>query len=195
LFPLLQQHQIARDFQRVRALKSDNAAQKQPKEVIPMKVTRNLIREYYGIPAGDAFAYHFVNAGFVKCNEETNPKVDKATFVGDANATCTVTGYENGWRYEAQYVQGDPVVDDLITIARGQKTGADCERALVSVDMTAPVAGQSGVYAARLALIAVEAGAPAGDPRSVLKLEGQFHQTGNLASGVFDVTQRIFTAA
>ena len=57
-----------------------------------MKVTRNLIREYYGIPAGDAFAYHYVNAGFVKCNEENNPKVDKATFVGDVNATCAVTG-------------------------------------------------------------------------------------------------------
>ncbi len=160
-----------------------------------MKVTRNLIREYYGIPAGDVTAYHYVNAGFVKCNEENNPKVDKATFVGDANATCAVTGYENGWHYEAQYVQGDPVVDDLIAIARGQKTGADCERMLVSVDMTAPVAGQAGLYAARRAQIAVEAGAPVGDPRSVLKLEGELHQTGDLVGGVFDVLQRTFTAA
>ena len=160
-----------------------------------MKVTRNLIREYYGIPDGAVTAYHYVNAGFVKCNEENSPKVDKATFVGDVNATCTVTGYENGWQFEAQYVQADPVVEDLIAIARGQKTGADCERALVSVDMTAPVAGQSGVYAARRAQIAVEANAPVGEPRAVLKLEGEFHQTGDLTAGVFDVLQRTFTAA
>ena len=159
-----------------------------------MKVTRNLIREYYGIPSGDTLTYHYVNAGFVKCNEENNPKVDKATFVGDANATCAITGYENGWRFEAQYMQGDPVVDDLIAIARGQLTGGACERALVSVDMTAPVEGRTGVYAARRAQIAVEAGAPAGDPRSVLKLEGELHQTGDLTVGVFDVTQRSFTA-
>ena len=61
-----------------------------------MKIIRNLIREYYGIPTGDATAYHYVNAGFVKCDEENNPKVDKTAFVGDVNATCAVTGYENG---------------------------------------------------------------------------------------------------
>ena len=59
-----------------------------------MKVTRNLIREYYGIPAGDTVAYHYVNAGFVKCDEESNAKVDKTAFVGDVGAACVVTGYE-----------------------------------------------------------------------------------------------------
>ena len=160
-----------------------------------MKITRNLIREYYGIPSGDAVEYHYVNAGFVKCSEENNPKVDKTAFVGDVNATCTVTGYENGWTYEAQYVQGDPVVDDLILIARGQKTGADCERALVSVDMTEPMAGQTGVYAARRAMIAVEANPPTGDPKSIVKLSGTFHQTGDLTAGTFNVTTRAFNAA
>ncbi len=160
-----------------------------------MKITRNLIREYYGIPSGDTVEYHYVNAGFVKCSEENNPKVDKTAFVGDVNATCTVTGYENGWTYEAQYVQGDPVVDDLAAIARGQKTGADCERRLVSVDMAAPVEGQTGVYAARLAVIAVEATPPAGDPKSITTLGGTFHQSGDLTAGTFDVQSRTFAAA
>ena len=159
-----------------------------------MKVTRNLIREYYGIPANDATAYHYVNAGFVKCNEDNNPKLDKTAFVGDVNGTCTVTGYENGWEYEAQYVKGDAVVDDLAAIARGQKIGSDCERTLVSVDMTEPVDGQTGVYAARRAVIAVEANPPTGDPKSIVKLSGTFHQTGDLTIGTFNVTSRAFTA-
>lgn len=159
-----------------------------------MKVTRNLIREYYGIPAGDAVAYHYVNAGFVKCDEESNAKVDKTAFVGDAGAACAVTGYENRWKYEAQYVKGDPVVDDLAAIARGQKIGGDCERWLVSVDMTAPAAGQTGVYDARRAAIAVEATAPAGEPRGIVTLGGAFHQSGDLTKGTFDVSAKTFTA-
>ncbi|MCE5344522.1 MAG: hypothetical protein LLF96_13200 [Eubacteriales bacterium] len=160
-----------------------------------MNITRNFIREYYGIPSGESTAYHYVNAGFVKCNEENNPKVDKTAFVGDINTTCAVTGYENGWVYEAQYVKGDPVVDDLAAIARGQKTGADCERALVSVDMAAPVSGQTGVYAARRAAIAVEAAPPSGDPKSITRLNGSFHQSGDLAQGTFNVQTKTFTAA
>jgi len=160
-----------------------------------MKITRNLIREYYGIAIGDATAYHYVNAGFVKCSEDNNPKVDKTAFLGDTNATCTVTGYENGWEYEAQYVKGDAVVDDLAAIARGQKTGEDCERLLVSVDMADPATGQAGVYAARRAAIAVEATPQAGDPKSIVKLTGTFHQTGDLTLGTFNVTTLAFTAA
>ncbi|NLI21754.1 MAG: hypothetical protein GX418_09430 [Clostridiales bacterium] len=159
-----------------------------------MKVTRNLIREYYGIPAGDATLYHYVNAGFVKCDEENNPKVEKTAFVGDVNATCAVTGYENGWNFEAQYLRGDPVVDDLAAIARGQKTGADCERVLVCVDMADPVEDQPGVYRARRAAIAVEAGPPAGDPKSVTRLSGTFHQTGELTEGTFDIALKVFAA-
>lgn len=159
-----------------------------------MKVTRNLIREYYGIPTGDATVFYYVNAGFVKCDEENNPKVDKTAFVGDVNATCAVTGYENGWNYEAQYVKGDPVVDDLAAIARGQKIGSDCERVLVSVDMAAPVAGQTGVYSARRAAIAVEASPPAGDPKSITKLSGTFHQNGDLTHGTFDIALKSFSA-
>ena len=157
-----------------------------------MKITRNLIREYYGIPYGEGVTYHYVNAGFVKCDEENNPKVDKTAFVGDVNPTCTVTGYENGWAYEAQYVQGDPVVDDLAYIARMQKTGESCERMLVSVDMASPVENAADTYAARRFSVAVEASPPAGDPKSITKLGGTFHQSGDLVSGGFNVAMKIF---
>lgn len=159
-----------------------------------MKVTRNLIREYYGIPTGGETVFYYINAGFVKCDEENNPKVDKTAFVGDVNATCAITGYENGWKYEAQYVKGDSVVDDLADIARGQKLGSDCERVLVSVDMAAPIEGQTGVYHARRAAIAVEASPPTGDPKSITKLAGTFHQNGDLTQGTFDITQKTFAA-
>ncbi len=160
-----------------------------------MRITRNLIREYYGIPSGDAVAFHYVNAGFVKCEEDNNPKVDKTAFVGDVNSTCAVTGYENGWNYEAQYVKGDPVVDDLAAIARGQKTGAACERKLVSVDMASPVSTLTNTYAARLFTIVVEANPPAGDPKSVTKLGGTFHQSGDLTEGMFNIAEKSFAAA
>ncbi len=86
-------------------------------------------------------------------------------------------------------------VEDLAAIARQQKTGVDCERMLISVDMAVPVSGQADTYAARRFAIVVEATPPAGDPKSVVKLGGTFHQNGDLTPGLFDVTHRTFTAA
>ncbi|MEA4927996.1 MAG: hypothetical protein VB104_04885 [Candidatus Limiplasma sp.] len=158
-----------------------------------MKITRNLIREYYGIPQGESAAYHYMNAGFVKCSEKGNPKVDKTAFVGDVNATCSITGYENAWDFETQYLKGDPVVDDLAAIARGQRTGDASERLLVSVDMADPVAGLDNTYTARRAKIAVEVNPPAGDPKSITTLSGTLHQSGDLVGGVFNIASRTFT--
>jgi hypothetical protein len=160
-----------------------------------LKITRNLIREYYGIPAESTVEYFYINTGFIKCAEDNNPKVDKTAFVGDVNVSCAVTGYENGWEFEAQYVKGDPVVDDLAQISQLQKIGADCERSLVSVDMASPVEGETDTYAARKFAIIVEATPPTGDPKSIAKLEGTFHQSGDLTRGTFNVATRAFTQA
>lgn len=157
-----------------------------------VKVTRNLIREYYGITAGETTTYHYMNTGFIKLNEENSPQIDNTAFVGNRNGSPTVVGYENKWGYEAQVMAGDTVIDDLVEIAREQKTGTDCERTLVSVDMAA--AAVSGAYPARKASIAVEATPPAGEAKSITKTTGSFHQIGDIVLGTFNPTTLTFTA-
>lgn len=158
-----------------------------------VKVTRNLIREYYGITSGETTTYYYINKGFLKVNEENGPIIDKTAFVGDVNASSTVTGYDNKWSYEAQVVAGDTVIDDLVEIAREQKTGTACERVLISVDMAA--AAVSGAYPARKAAITVEATPPTGDPRAITKTTGAFHQNGDIVLGTFNPTTPAWVAA
>lgn len=158
-----------------------------------MKVTRDLIREYYGITTGETTAYHYMNTGFIKLAEENSPQVDKTAFVGDTNSSATVVGYENKWTFEAQNISGNTVVDDLVEIAREQKTGTGCERTLISVDMAA--AAVSGAYPARKCAIVVEATPPTGDPKAITKVTGTLHQNGDIILGTFNPTTSTWTAA
>lgn len=158
-----------------------------------MKVTRNLIREYYGITTGETTAYHYMNTGFIKLSEENGPQVDMTAFVGDTNSSATVVGYENKWAFEAQNISGNTVIDDLVEIAREQKTGTDCERTLISVDMAA--AAVSGAYPARKCSIVVEATPPTGDPKAITKVTGTLHQNGNIILGTFNPTTSTWAAA
>lgn len=155
-----------------------------------MKIVRNLIREFYGIGATPTYS---PLAPFTKCTEENAPVIDKSAYIADTNSTPTVTGYENKWGFEAHYEKGDPVVDDLVEIAREQKTGTDCERMFVSVDLSMEDNTTAGSYYARRCRIAVEATPPTGDPKSITKITGNFHQCGDLEYGLFALATKTFT--
>lgn len=161
-----------------------------------MKVMRYMLREYYGIPAaeGGAVAYHYVNRGFTQLDEEGGAQVETEAYIGDRNGSTTITGYENSWAYNTQYINDEAVSKDIVDIARYQKTGSACERELISIDMSEePVT--DGEYHARKFKIAVEAAPPQGEPRSITTSEGNFHQIGDLVEGTFNITTQTFTPA
>lgn len=155
-----------------------------------MKVTRNLLRQYYGI--GETPTFHLCTP-FTKMNEENSPVVDKSAFINDVNSSPTVIGYENGFTFEAQNVAGDEVVDDLVAIARKQLTGTDAERVLVDVDMSKEDSVTSGSYYARKFVVAVECTPPAGDPKSITKITGKLHQVGDMVEGLFAVATKTWS--
>lgn len=159
-----------------------------------MKVMRHMLREFYGIPAeeGGAVAFHYVNRGFTQLDEEGGAQVETEAYIGDVNGSTTVTGYENSWAYNTQYISDEAVCKDIIDIARYQKVGSACERELVSVDTSEP-ATEEGVYKARHFKIAVEAAPPKGEPKSVTTSEGTFHQIGDLEEGTFNISTMTFT--
>jgi hypothetical protein len=107
------------------------------------KITRNLLRQYYGIGATPTF---FLCTPFTKLNEENNPEKDDSAFINDVNSSPSIIGYKNGFAFEAQVHEGDEVVDDLVAIAREQKTGTDAERTVVDVDMNKEDGITSGSY-------------------------------------------------
>ena len=97
-----------------------------------IKITRNLLRQYYGI--GSTPTYYLCTP-FTKLNEENNPEKDDSAFINDVNSSPSIIGYKNGFTFEAQVHEGDEVVDDLVTISREQKTGTYAERYILDVDM------------------------------------------------------------
>ena len=123
-----------------------------------IKITRNLLRQYYGI--GSTPTYYLCTP-FTKLNEENNP--EKTTPRSSTTSTVPVHHwiYKNGFTFEAQVHEGDEVVDDLVAIAREQKTGTAAERYIVDVDMNKEdgrnlrhvlcpeIQGRRGMHAAR----------------------------------------------
>lgn len=158
------------------------------------KVMRYMLREYYGIPneAADTETFYYVNTGFTQMDESGGAQTENEAYIGDRNATTTITGYENGWEFESQYIKGDPVSEDIREIAVYQKTGSDCERTLVSIDLNDPAEG-ANIYNARKFRIAVETTPPQGEPRSVATMSGTMHQLGDMELGTFNVNTLIFT--
>lgn len=158
-----------------------------------MKVMRYMLREFYGIPAekGGTVAYHYVNRGFTQLAENGGAQVETEAYIGDKNGSTTVTGYENNWSYNTQYISDEAVCKDIVDIARFQKIGSECERELVSIDMSDEAEG--GSYPARRFKIAVEAGPANGDPRAITTSEGTFHQLGDMELGNFNIETMTFT--
>lgn len=159
-----------------------------------MKVMRHMLREYYGIPGtGGEYTYHYVNTGFTNLSENGNAQTESEAYIGDVNATTDVVGYENSWSYTTQYISDNDVVKDIIDIARYQKTGSDCVRSLISIDLSEADDENETSFRARMMEIVVEAAPPQGDPRSITTSEGTFHQNGNLVLGTFDISTKVFT--
>lgn len=160
------------------------------------KVTRNLLAQYYGITVSSTTTYTQMGTGFVKLTEENSPQVDNTAYVNNRNDSPTIIGYQNKWAYEAQYIEGNAVCDDLAAIARDQKTGTDCERLMVDVELHNAVTGEgiTTTYRARKFAVAVEATGPNGDPKSITKLTGNLHQIGDVVKGTFNTTTKTFTA-
>ena len=154
------------------------------------KITRNLLRQYYGI--GSTPTYYLCTP-FTKLNEENNPEKDDSSFINDVNSSPSIIGYKNGFTFEAQVHEGDEVVDDLVAIAREQKTGTNAERYIVDVDMNKEDGVTSGSYYARKFKVAVECTPPAGDPKSITKMTGTMHQIGDVSLGLFAVATKTWS--
>ena len=157
-----------------------------------MKVMRHMLREYYGIPADGSVTYHYINRGFTQLTEAGGAQVETEAYIGDVNGSTTVTGYENTWAFNTQYISDEAVCKDIVEIARYQKVGSECERELVSIDMSdEPIS--EGVYKARHFKIAIEASPANGEPRSITASEGTFHQLGDMELGSFNISTMTFT--
>lgn len=158
------------------------------------KIMRYQIADYLGVKgAGEAVEFHLMGAGFTSLNESPSPKVDTQPYINDKNASSTVTGYENSFSYDTQFIQDEAAVAALIRVAHDQLTGEDAEFEYVRADLYDPVAESANTFRARKFKVCVEPGDISGEATEVVTASGTLHQMGDFVAGTFNTATKAFT--
>lgn len=157
------------------------------------KVIRYQIADYLNTSGSSETAkYSLMGAGFTALDENPAAKVDKTAYISDRSASGTITGYENTFPFDTQFISDDEAIKFIYDVARNQKTGAEAETDYVRVDVYADSTGTS--YPARKFRVAVEVTGITGAATEIVRVAGNLHQVGNFEEGTFDIESKTFTA-
>lgn len=162
-----------------------------------MKVIRYRIADYLNTAdTGSSETWSLMGAGFTSLDENPSAKVDTTAYISDASASGTITGYENTFAFDTQFISEEPAIKKIYGIARDQKTGSEAECDYVRVDLwDSSAGGESTSFPARKFKVAVEVTGITGAGTEVIRVAGNLHQVGNFIPGTFDTATKKFTAA
>lgn len=157
------------------------------------KVIRYMIADYLNVSQeSGSEAYALMGSGFSALDENPNAKVDKTAYINDRSATGSITGYENSFAFNTQFISDEEAIKFIYNIARNQKTGEDAETDYVRVDLYEEET--SDAYPARKFRVAVEVTGVTGAGTEIVKVAGNLHQVGNFTEGMFNPETKKFTA-
>lgn len=154
------------------------------------KVMRYMIADYLETAAE---TNSLMGTGFTSLDENPSAKVDKTAYINDVSTSGTITGYENSFAFDTQFIEDDAAIAFLYDIARNQKTGSEAETNYYRVDLYKE--GTSGAYPARKFRVCVEVTGITGAGTEIMKVAGNLHQVGNFTEGTFNTTTKTFTAS
>lgn len=155
------------------------------------KVIRYMVADYLRVSKEEE-TYALMGSGFSALDENPNAKVDKTAYINDKSATGSITGYENSFAFNTQFISDEEAIKFIYNVARNQKTGADAETDYVRVDLYETEA--SGAYPARKFRVAVEVTSVTGAGTEIMTVAGNLHQVGNFTEGTFNPATKKFTA-
>lgn len=156
------------------------------------KVIRYMVADYLNTGTAESESYSLMGSGFSALDENPNAKVDTTAYINDKSATGSITGYENKFAFDTQFISDEAAIKFIYDIARNQKTGEDAETEYVRVDLYDTAA--SGAYPARKFKVAVEVTGITGAGTEIMKVAGNLHQVGDFVEGAFNPTTKAFTA-
>ena len=154
------------------------------------KVIRYMVADYLETTEG---TYSFMGAGFASLDENPTAKVDKTAYINDRSTSGSITGYENVFPFDTQFISDDEAIKFIYDIARNQKTGSDAETSYIRADLY-EAATETTKYKARKFKVAVEVTGITGAGTEIMRVAGNLHQVGNFEEGMFDTSTKQFTA-
>lgn len=139
--------------------------------------------------------YEFMGTGFKDLNENPGAQTGSRRYINDKSTTKSIKGYEFQSAFNADYIESEKVIADIVEIGKLQKTGSDAERDYVIVDLDKKASGggvSESSYEARKIRVAVEVnqfGSDDGD----MTCEGNLLGIGDVIPGSFDIKTKKFT--
>lgn len=153
---------------------------------------RHMQANYMNLGTSETPQWEFMGTGFKSLNESPGAQETSKRYINDKSNTTTITGYEFEASYEADMIKSEKVIKEIIDIGRYQKTGADCEREYVMVDLDEAAEG-ANEYVARKINVAVLVDS-FGDEDGEMTAEGTLKGRGDITPGTFNTSTKTFTA-
>lgn len=156
------------------------------------KVIRYMVADYLNTGASGSEEYALMGTGFSSLDENPSATVDNTAYINDRSSSGSITGYENTFPFDTQFISDDAAIKHIYDVARNQKTGEEAETEYVRVDLYANDEGTT--FPARKFRVAIEVTGITGAGTEIMRIAGNLHQVGNFVEGTFDTTSKTFTA-
>lgn len=155
---------------------------------------RRMQANYLDIGAGGLPDFKLMGTGFSDLNESPSAQTKSKLYVNMASSTQTVSGYEPKWGFTADQIRSEEVIEHICIVGEYRKTGTDAEADMVIVDLDKPAeSGSTTKFKARKQRVAIAVtDFEANDGE--LACTGDLLGIGDLEAGVFDTSDRTFTA-
>ena len=154
---------------------------------------RNEVVAY--LNTGASFAvptFTLMGTGFDKLDDELNPVEDSVTYVHEATATTTLTGYEAAWSFDATVIKDDAAVTKLRGIGKSRATGANAQCDIVTYDVWDVATGTVPAVRQKVAVVMDNISNGAGGEK--LGMSGTLKAVGDPIPGTFTVATKAFVA-
>lgn len=137
-----------------------------------------------------AEAYNLIGEGFTQLTESKNPQEYSRKYVSDKTQRTDVTGFAPQYDYTTDYIDGDPVVQEIAYITDNELVGTDARRNIVSVNMWSDPSGVA--CAAKKRAYAIIPNQKA-DGTDALVYTGSMKAAGDFVDGIFNINTGTFT--
>lgn len=153
-------------------------------------VQRHEIADYLNIGTSEKPKWALMGVGFTALSEKPNAQTSTKKYINEKSSSTNVNSYQPQFDFEADQVKDDEAIQCIYDIGRNQKTGADCSRQYLRVELWNPIKGKENTYAARLFNVAVVVSGMDGETDQVVS--GTLNAQGDFTDGEFNTTTDSF---
>lgn len=157
------------------------------------KVIRYMVADYLDTGVSGTPAFSLMGTGFNTLDESPAAKVEKTPYISDKSASGTITGYENTFPFDTQFISDEVAIKKIYDVARNQLAAGDAETDYIRVDLYETAV--ENAYPARKFRVAIEVSGLTGAGTEIMKVAGNLHQIGDFVEGTFNTSTKTFTAA